>query len=84
MGGKHFFTIVVAVVIASALLLKMFMFQVRTDQVAIVLTFGRQTAKDIEPGPHFRWPWPIQVLPSSTLSSHSELVSHPPAPEAPL
>ena len=62
MAIKHFFTIVVAVVIVAALLLKMFVFQVRQNEVAIRLTFGKPAKEPLQPGPHFRWPWPIQSV----------------------
>ncbi len=62
MAKKHFFTIVVAVVIVAALLLKMFVFQVRQNEVAIRLTFGKPAKEPLQPGPHFRWPWPIQSV----------------------
>jgi len=60
--GKHVLTIVVAVIIAASLLLYMFAFQVRTNEVAVVLTFGRPEERIYEPGYHFKWPWPIQEV----------------------
>jgi len=38
----------------------LFMFQVRTTEVAVVTTFGRPTRPISEPGAYFKWPWPIQ------------------------
>ncbi len=62
MGGKHAFTIMVACVIAVALLLQLFMFQVRSNEVAILMTFGKPSDATLDPGYHFRFPWPIQVV----------------------
>ena len=62
MFGKHVFTIVVAAVIVIALLLQLFMFQVRENEVAVVLTFGRVADRSLAPGYHFRLPWPVQVV----------------------
>jgi membrane protease subunit HflC len=47
-------------VIVFALLL--FVFQVRTTQVAVVTTFGKATRDVVEPGPYLKWPWPIQKV----------------------
>ncbi len=59
--GKHVLTIVVALVIAFTLLLYLFTFQVRSNQVAIVLRFGAPV-KLPEPGFHVRLPWPIHEV----------------------
>ena len=40
----------------------LFMFQVRTTEVAVVTTFGRPTRNIEKPGPYFKWPWPIQKV----------------------
>ena len=60
--SKHVFTIIVAVVIGLSLLLYLFTFQVRSTQVALVLTFGKPADALVEPGYHFQWPWPIQEV----------------------
>ncbi len=60
--SKYVLTIIVAVIIAVSLLLYMFAFQVRSNEVAVVLTFGKAEEKVYEPGPHFKWPWPIQEV----------------------
>jgi Cu+-exporting ATPase len=33
--------------------------QIEADELGIVLRFGRPLAEDLEPGPHWCWPWPI-------------------------
>jgi len=62
MQGRRVFTMIVAVVIAVALLLYLFMYQVRTNEEAIILTFGKPSQARISPGVHFQLPWPIQVV----------------------
>jgi len=62
MQGKRIFTMIVAAVIAVVMLLYLFMYQVRTNEEAIVLTFGRPSQAKISPGVHFQLPWPIQVV----------------------
>jgi len=59
---KHIFTMVIAFVIAATLLLYMFTFQVRENEAAVVLTFGKADEKVREAGIHFRLPWPIQEV----------------------
>jgi modulator of FtsH protease HflC len=54
-------------IIASGVLLflivasMLFLFQVRQSEVAVVTTFGRLTRAE-GPGPHFKWPWPIEKV----------------------
>jgi membrane protease subunit HflC len=60
--GKHVLTVVVAVIIGVSLLLYMFAYQVRTSEVAVVLTFGKPSLESPAPGYHFKWPWPIQEV----------------------
>ncbi len=40
--------------------LLLFVFQVRTSEVVVVTTFGKPTRDITAPGPHLRWPWPIE------------------------
>jgi modulator of FtsH protease HflC len=40
----------------------LFVFQVRTTEVAVVTTFGNPTRPLTEPGAYFKWPWPIQKV----------------------
>jgi modulator of FtsH protease HflC len=41
--------------------LLLFVFQVRQSEVAVVTTFGKPTSV-ARPGPHLKWPWPIQKV----------------------
>jgi membrane protease subunit HflC len=41
--------------------LLLFLFQVRKTESAVVTTFGR-VSRSVDPGAHFRWPWPIQSV----------------------
>ena len=47
-------------IVIFALLL--FLFQVRTSDVAVVTTFGKPTRQITEPGLYAKWPWPIQKI----------------------
>ena len=60
--GKHVFTVIVAIVVGASLLGYLFMYQVGTDEVAVVLTFGKTAEQLPKPGLGFRWPWPIQEV----------------------
>ena len=40
----------------------LFMFQVRTTEVAVITTFGRPTRNIDKPGAYAKWPWPIQKV----------------------
>lgn len=55
----------IAVAIGTLLLLifvsLLFVFQVRTTEVAVVTTFGR-VSRTAGPGAHFRLPWPVQSI----------------------
>lgn len=55
-------TIVVGVLLLIIFVLLLFVFQVRKSQVAIVTTFGKATGRNVEPGAHLKWPWPIQKV----------------------
>jgi membrane protease subunit HflC len=48
-------TLAIAIVLALVVLAMLFVFQVRTTEVAVVTTFGR-ISRTAEPGPHFRLP----------------------------
>lgn len=39
----------------------LFVFQVRQSEVAVVTTFGKLT-RAVGPGPHFKWPWPVEQV----------------------
>ncbi|HWW01698.1 MAG TPA: protease modulator HflC [Candidatus Acidoferrum sp.] len=40
--------------------LLLFLFQVRKSEVVVVTWFGKPIRNVTEPGPHLRWPWPIE------------------------
>lgn len=42
--------------------LLLFVFQVRKSEVVVVTTFGKPTRDLNQPGPHFKWPWPIESV----------------------
>lgn len=42
--------------------LLLFVFQVRRSEVVVVTTFGKPTRTVSEPGPHLKWPWPIESV----------------------
>lgn len=54
-------TIAIGAVLLVVFALLLFCFQVRKSEVALITTFGKATAP-AGPGPHFRWPWPIQQI----------------------
>ncbi len=41
--------------------LLLFVFQVRQSEVVVVTTLGKTTRTVSDPGPHLKWPWPIQL-----------------------
>jgi modulator of FtsH protease HflC len=55
-------TLTVGAVLLVVFGLLLFFFQVRQSEVAVVTTFGKPTRDVMEPGPHFKWPWPIQKV----------------------
>jgi len=54
--------LVVGTLLLAMFILLLFVFQVRTTEVAVVTTFGRATRPITEPGAYFKWPWPIQKV----------------------
>jgi membrane protease subunit HflC len=42
--------------------LLLFVFQVRKSEVVVVTTFGKPTRDLNQPGPHWKLPWPIEVV----------------------
>jgi membrane protease subunit HflC len=63
-------TVLVGAVILLIFVLLLFLFQVRTTEVAVVTTFGK-VSHTAEAGPHFRWPWPIQSVHKFDQRIHS-------------
>ena len=62
---KNPLSLFIAIVIALVLLVYMFLFQVRYDEVAVLTTFGQAsegTIKESAKWPFRRWPWPIQKV----------------------
>lgn len=59
---KNRLTLAVTVAVIVVLLVRLVTYQVRDDQVAVVLTFGRVSDDLPEPGPGLKWPWPIQQV----------------------
>lgn len=59
---KSPFTFAIGVVLMVVFVLLTFVFQVRKSEVAVVTTFGKLTGQKTEPGPYFKWPWPIQKV----------------------
>jgi len=53
-------TIIIGVLLILIFMLLLFVFQVRTTEVAVVTTFGRATRPITKPGAYLKWPWPIQ------------------------
>ena len=54
-------TIAIGALLLLIFVLLLFLFQVRTTELAVVTTFGRVSSQ-VGPGAHFRWPWPIQSV----------------------
>src|SRR6266704_6931320 len=59
---KRNLTILVGALLIAIALLLLFVFQLRTTEVAVVTTFGKATRPITEPGAYFRWPYPIQMV----------------------
>jgi modulator of FtsH protease HflC len=55
-------TLVVTAVVALVLLSRLVVYQVKDDEVAVVLTFGRATEDIATPRTGLKWPWPIQQV----------------------
>ena len=55
-------TLVIGILLIIIFGLLLFVFQVRTTEVAVVTTFGNPTRPITEPGAYFKWPWPIQKV----------------------
>jgi modulator of FtsH protease HflC len=55
-------TLVIGALLLLIFATLLFVFQVRTTEVAVVTTFGRTTRNIEKPGPYLKWPWPIQKV----------------------
>jgi membrane protease subunit HflC len=59
---RNFLTLSIGVLLILIVGLLLFVFQVRKSEVVVVTTFGRPTRNVVEPGPHLKWPWPIESV----------------------
>jgi len=60
---KNLITIIIAAVLVVIFALLLFTFQVRQSEVAVLTTFGKPAAANIDqPGIYRKWPWPIQQV----------------------
>jgi membrane protease subunit HflC len=60
---KNLITIVIAAVLVVIFALLLFTFQVRQSEVAVLTTFSKPAANNIDqPSLYFKWPWPIQQV----------------------
>ena len=59
---KNPLNMAVGAVLIVIFALLLFLFQVRTSDVAVVTTFGKPTRQITEPGLYAKWPWPIQKI----------------------
>ena len=60
---RNILSVVIGAVLIIIFALLLFVFQVRQSQVAVVTTFGKQSAQPYDkPGAYFKWPWPIQKV----------------------
>lgn len=50
----------IGVLLVFIVCLLLFVFQVRKSEVVVVTTFGKPTRDVNTPGPHLKWPWPIE------------------------
>jgi len=60
---KNILTILIAAVLVVIFALLLFTFQVRQSEVAVLTTFGKPAANNLDqPNLYFKWPWPIQQV----------------------
>lgn len=59
---RNTLTLVVGGILILIFAAMLFIYQVRTTEVAVVTTFGEYSNTITNAGPHFRWPWPIQKI----------------------
>jgi membrane protease subunit HflC len=55
-------TLIIGALLILIFALLLFVFQVRTTQVAVVTTFGKPTLDVTNAGAYFKWPWPAQKV----------------------
>src|SRR5258707_12483906 len=59
---KNPLTLAIGLILVAIFVVLLFAFQVRTTEVAVVTTFGKPTRPITDPGPYFKWPWPVQKV----------------------
>ena len=60
---KNLITVIIAAVLVVIFALLLFTFQVRQSEVAVLTTFGKPAANNLDqPNLYFKWPWPIQQV----------------------
>jgi len=59
---RNLFTLSIGLLLLLIFCLLLFVFQVRTSEVAVVTTFGKPTRPITDAGPYYKWPWPIQKV----------------------
>lgn len=66
-------TIVIAVLLMAIFGLMLFVFQVRKSEVAVVTLFDKMESSGVRtnPGPHLKWPWPIERVYTLDQRVHS-------------
>jgi len=55
-------TLIIGALLIVIFALLLFVFQVRTTQVAAVTTFSKPTLEVTNAGAYFKWPWPVQKV----------------------
>jgi modulator of FtsH protease HflC len=59
---RNTLTVTIGALLILIFALLLFMYQVRTTEVAVVTTFGRPTLDVTNAGAYFKWPWPVQKV----------------------
>src|ERR1041385_121712 len=59
---KNTLTLIIGALLILLFAVLLFVYQVRTTQVAVVTTFGKSTRDVTEPGAYLKLPWPVQKV----------------------
>src|ERR1041385_7766671 len=59
---KNTLTLIIGALLILLFAVLLFVYQVRTTQVAVVTTFGRPTLDVTNAGAYVKWPWPVQKV----------------------
>ncbi|MFA7230289.1 MAG: protease modulator HflC [Victivallaceae bacterium] len=59
---RHWPTMLLGIIVAAIFLLVIFSYQINMTQTAVLTTLGSIDENIPEPGFHFRWPYPIQII----------------------